>query len=215
MQLDTQKDEVSQYLRSAHANRYAEARVSRCMNTRHAEGQMDVEVSSGMAREHAKGHVYAHVSPRMQPEACGMTHMCLGGESLLAGVFYIYSTPLLIFIDPKTLKDVGPKYCREVRKDCPEVKEGSFRVLISPYQSIQDIDVGFLTSETASDLGNPDRSRCQFVDPRLETMSGLTGRGPESGGLGLTWLDHQGRVSHVDVTAPGESDRGPGHGDSD
>ncbi|KAF2551772.1 hypothetical protein F2Q68_00037530 [Brassica cretica] len=28
-------------------------------------------------------------------------------------------------------------------------------------------------------------------------------------------VDHQGRVSHVDVTAPGESDRGPGHGDSD
>ena len=28
-------------------------------------------------------------------------------------------------------------------EDCPEVKEGSFRVLISPDQSIQDIDVGF------------------------------------------------------------------------
>ncbi|KAF3540138.1 hypothetical protein F2Q69_00020344 [Brassica cretica] len=28
-------------------------------------------------------------------------------------------------------------------------------------------------------------------------------------------VDHQGRVSHVDVTAPGESDRGLGHGDSD
>ncbi|KAF2553499.1 hypothetical protein F2Q68_00033681 [Brassica cretica] len=81
------------------------------------------------------------------------------------------------------------------------------------------------------------RSRCQFVDPRLETMSGLkprggsssslhviassngttkpAGRGPESGGLGLTWFYHQGRVSHMDVAAPGESDRGPGHGDSD
>ncbi|KAG5388668.1 hypothetical protein IGI04_030209, partial [Brassica rapa subsp. trilocularis] len=31
----------------------------------------------------------------------------------------------------------------------------------------------FLTSETASKLGEPDRSRCQFVDPRLATMSGL------------------------------------------
>ncbi|KAF3523207.1 hypothetical protein F2Q69_00049929 [Brassica cretica] len=29
-----------------------------------------------------------------------------------------------------------------VPKDCPEVKKGSFRVLISPDQSIQDIDVG-------------------------------------------------------------------------
>ncbi|KAF2542129.1 hypothetical protein F2Q68_00031032 [Brassica cretica] len=38
MQLDTQKHEVLQYVRSAHANRHAEARVSRCMNTRHAEG---------------------------------------------------------------------------------------------------------------------------------------------------------------------------------
>ncbi|KAF3539351.1 hypothetical protein F2Q69_00024109 [Brassica cretica] len=52
MQLDTQKHEVSQYLRSAHANRHAEARVSRCMNTIHAEGQVDVEVSYGMARRH-------------------------------------------------------------------------------------------------------------------------------------------------------------------
>ncbi|KAG2292848.1 hypothetical protein Bca52824_039517 [Brassica carinata] len=65
MQLDTQKHEVSQYLQSAHANRHAEARVSRCMNTRHAEGQVHVEVSYGMARRHATGHVDAHVSPRM------------------------------------------------------------------------------------------------------------------------------------------------------
>ncbi|KAF3593997.1 hypothetical protein DY000_02021937 [Brassica cretica] len=107
MQLDTQKHEVSQYLRSAHANRHAEARVSRCTNTRHAEGQLYVEVSSGMDRKHAKGHVYAHVSPHMQSKACEMTHRRLGGESLLAGVFYIYSAPLLVFIDPKTLKDVG------------------------------------------------------------------------------------------------------------
>ncbi|KAF2540152.1 hypothetical protein F2Q68_00030404 [Brassica cretica] len=34
-----------------------------------------------------------------------------------------------------------PINCREVPKDCPEVKEGSFQVLISPDQSIQDIDV--------------------------------------------------------------------------
>ncbi|KAF2532559.1 hypothetical protein F2Q70_00030531 [Brassica cretica] len=75
MQLDTQKHVVSQYLRSAHANRHAEARVSRCMNTKHAEGQVEVEVSSGMAREHATWHVDAHVSPRMRPEACRTTHM--------------------------------------------------------------------------------------------------------------------------------------------
>ncbi|KAF3547798.1 hypothetical protein DY000_02007024 [Brassica cretica] len=79
MQLDTQKHEVLQYLRSAHANRHAEARVSRCINTRHAEGQVDVEVSYGMARRHATGDVDAHVSPRMRPEACETTHMRSGG----------------------------------------------------------------------------------------------------------------------------------------
>ncbi|KAF3499943.1 hypothetical protein F2Q69_00040645 [Brassica cretica] len=103
MQLDTQKHEVSQYLQSAHANRHAEARVSRCMNTRHAEGQVDVEVSSGSARKHATGHVDAHVSSRMRPEACETTHMRSGGIS----------------------------------------EEVFFRVLISPDQSTQDIDVGF------------------------------------------------------------------------
>ncbi|KAF3523582.1 hypothetical protein F2Q69_00046510 [Brassica cretica] len=86
-------------MRSAHANRHAEARVSRCMNTRHAEKKVDVEVSYGMARRHATGNVDSHVSPRMRPEA--------------------------------------------FPKDCPEVKEGSFQVLISPDQSIQDIDFGF------------------------------------------------------------------------
>ncbi|KAF3511847.1 hypothetical protein F2Q69_00004590 [Brassica cretica] len=150
MQLDTQKHEVSQYLRSAHANRHAEARVSRCINTKHAEGQVDVEVSYGMDR-----------SP------------------------------------DQSIQDIGV----------------GFWDLASRYQD-EDLEgrkmVWFLTSETASELGKPVRSRCQFVDPRLETMSGLTGRGPESGGLGLTWLDHQDRVSHVDVAAPGESDRGPG-----
>ncbi|KAF3507470.1 hypothetical protein F2Q69_00006288 [Brassica cretica] len=84
MQLDTQKHEVSQYLRSAHANRHAEAHVSRCMNTRHAEGKVDVEVSYGMARRHETGHVDAHVSPRMQPEACEMTHMRSGGIVLIS-----------------------------------------------------------------------------------------------------------------------------------
>ncbi|KAF2575958.1 hypothetical protein F2Q70_00001149 [Brassica cretica] len=97
------RTKVSQYLRSAHANRHAEARVSRCMNTRHAEGQVDVEVSSGSARRHATGHVDAHVSPRMRPEACETTHMRSGGIS----------------------------------------EEVFFRVLISPDQSTQDIDVGF------------------------------------------------------------------------
>ncbi|KAF3526636.1 hypothetical protein F2Q69_00048285 [Brassica cretica] len=66
----------------------------------------------------------------------------------------------------------------------------------------------FLTSETASEIGKLDRSRCHCF---LKWSC----RGLESGGLSLTWLDHQGRVSHVDVTAPGETDRGPGHGDSD
>ncbi|KAF3593586.1 hypothetical protein DY000_02020479 [Brassica cretica] len=41
----------------------------------------------------------------------------------------------------------------------------------------------FLTSETASELGKSDRSRCQFVDPRLETMSGLKPCGGSSSSL--------------------------------
>ncbi|KAF2611474.1 hypothetical protein F2Q70_00010436 [Brassica cretica] len=140
MQLDTQKHEVSQYLRSVHGNRHAEARVSRCMNTRHAEGQVDVEVSSGMAREHATWHVNAHVTPRMRPEACRTTHRRSGGSFLLAGNFYIYPATLVHFYSFRHTKDT-PK--TEVSKDCPEVKEGSFRVLIGPDQSIQDIGVGF------------------------------------------------------------------------
>ncbi|KAF3611423.1 hypothetical protein DY000_02049383 [Brassica cretica] len=48
MQLDTQKHEVSQYLRSAHANRHAEARVSRRMNPRHAESYLYVVISPGI-----------------------------------------------------------------------------------------------------------------------------------------------------------------------
>ncbi|KAF2615299.1 hypothetical protein F2Q70_00012565 [Brassica cretica] len=48
MQLDTQKHEVSQYLRSAHANRHAEARVSRRMNPRHAESYVYVVMSPGI-----------------------------------------------------------------------------------------------------------------------------------------------------------------------
>ncbi|KAF3536647.1 hypothetical protein F2Q69_00024111 [Brassica cretica] len=161
MQLDTQKHEVSQYLRSANANRHAEARVSRCMNTRHAEGQVDVEVFYGMARRHATWHVDAHVSPRMRPEACETTHMRLGGMFLSAGNFYIYPAILHHFYSSHSIETKA-----KLLKDCPEVKEGSFRVLISPDQSIQDIDVGFwdlasrfLTSETASELGKPVRSR--------------------------------------------------------
>uniref|UniRef100_A0A0D2ZQB0 Retrotransposon gag domain-containing protein n=1 Tax=Brassica oleracea var. oleracea TaxID=109376 RepID=A0A0D2ZQB0_BRAOL len=62
-------------------------------------------------------------------------------------------------------------------------------ILLTPDQFIQDIEVGFwdltsryqdedleeikgvwfLTSETASELGRPVRSRCQFVDPRLDS----------------------------------------------
>ncbi|KAF3505823.1 hypothetical protein F2Q69_00004589 [Brassica cretica] len=48
MQLDTQKHEVSQYLRSAHANRHAEARVSRRMKPRHAESYVYVVMSPGI-----------------------------------------------------------------------------------------------------------------------------------------------------------------------
>ena len=105
MQIDTQKHEVSQYLRSAHANRHAEARVSRCMNTIHAERQVDVEVSSGMARDHATGHVDAHMSPRMRPEAWRMTHRRSSGLFLLVGNFYIYPATLVHFYSFRHTKE--------------------------------------------------------------------------------------------------------------
>ncbi|KAF3514629.1 hypothetical protein F2Q69_00008077 [Brassica cretica] len=140
------------------------------MNTRHAEGQVDMEVSSGMAREHATGHLDAHVSPRMRPEACRTTHMRSGGSFLLAGNFYIYPATLVHFYSLRHTKDTTkrgleregerererekevrcfrsidifrrPINCREVPKDCPEEKKSSFRVLISPDQFIQDIEV--------------------------------------------------------------------------
>ncbi|KAF3587693.1 hypothetical protein F2Q69_00028329 [Brassica cretica] len=44
----------------------------------------------------------------------------------------------------------------------------------------------FLTSETASELGKPVRSMCQFVDPRLLTMSGLRNSGSLSETSSLT-----------------------------
>ncbi|KAF3598073.1 hypothetical protein DY000_02025266 [Brassica cretica] len=128
MQLDKQKHEVSQYLRSAHANRHAEARVSRCMNTRHAEGQVDVEVSYGMAREHATGHVDAHVSPRIRPEACRTTHRRSSGSFLLADNFYIYPTTLVHFYSFRHTKDTpkrGLERERErERSEVPDIGEG-------------------------------------------------------------------------------------------
>ncbi|KAF3530042.1 hypothetical protein DY000_02039975 [Brassica cretica] len=116
----------------------------------------------------------------MQPEACGMTHRRLCGESLLAGVFYIYSAPLLVFIDPEKHKDVG-QYIQDI--------DVGFWELTSHYQD-EDLEgikgVWFLTSETPSELGKSDRSRCHFVDPRLETMSGLKPRGSSSSSLQVT-----------------------------
>ncbi|KAF2550466.1 hypothetical protein F2Q68_00034551 [Brassica cretica] len=150
MQLDTQKHVVSQYLRSAHANRHAEARVSRCMNTKHAEGKLDMEVSYGMAREHATWHVDAHVSPNMRPEACWTTHMRSGGSFLLAGNFYIYPDTLVHFCSFRHTKDT-PK----LPKDCPEEKEGSFQVLICPDQFIQDIEVPYIRDDFRARIAGP------------------------------------------------------------
>ena len=110
--------------------------------------------------------MYAHVSPRMRPEACRTTHRRSGGSFLLAGNFYIYPATLIDFYSFRHTKDTPkrglererekevrcfrsidifrrPINCRKVPKDCPEEKEGSFRVLISPDQFIQDTEVGF------------------------------------------------------------------------
>ncbi|KAF3522705.1 hypothetical protein F2Q69_00046139 [Brassica cretica] len=152
------------------------------MNTRHAEGQVDVEVSSGMAREHATGHVDAHVSLCMRPEACKTIHRRSGGSFLLAGNFYIYPATLVHFYSFRHTKDTpkrGLERERErERSEFIQDIEVGFWDLTSRYQD-EDLEriKGFLRSETASELGLPDQSRCQFVDPRLETMSGLKPRG--------------------------------------
>ncbi|KAF3512820.1 hypothetical protein F2Q69_00007257 [Brassica cretica] len=49
----------------------------------------------------------------------------------------------------------GPKFCREVRKYYPEAKGGYVRLLISPVQSNQDIDVGFWLSTLRSTSCSP------------------------------------------------------------
>ncbi|KAG5388548.1 hypothetical protein IGI04_030089 [Brassica rapa subsp. trilocularis] len=136
MQLDTQKHEVSQYLQSAHANRRAEARVSRCMNTRHAEGQVDVEMSSGMAREHSEGHVDTHVSPRMRPDACRTTHKRSVAHSYWPATSIYTQLPWFTFTHsdtPSTKKNVS----RERERERERGKKAS------PDQFIQDIEVGF------------------------------------------------------------------------
>ncbi|KAF2541588.1 hypothetical protein F2Q68_00031029 [Brassica cretica] len=140
MQLDTKKHEVSQYLRSAHANRHAEARVSRCMNTRHAEGKVDVEVSSG-----------AWVANPYWPVSSIYTQLPCS--------FSLIPKNIKMWVrerdrSRKRKQEIPSCYenfrefprteiLREVPKDYPKVKESSFRVLISPGQYIQDIDVGF------------------------------------------------------------------------
>ena len=81
--------------------------MSQCMHSIDEASHLDVSGVLLHVCETCLTKCVQHVSPRMGPEVCGLTHMRLGGESLLAGVFYIYSAPLLIFIDPKTHKDVG------------------------------------------------------------------------------------------------------------
>lgn len=53
---------------------------------------------------------------------------------------------------------------------------------------------------------------CMLLLPQMVPLSRSC---LESCELGLTWFDHQGRVSHLDLKTPGESDRGLGNGDSD
>ncbi|KAF3511166.1 hypothetical protein F2Q69_00006290 [Brassica cretica] len=124
MKLDTQKHEVSQYLRSAHANRHAEARVSRCMNTKHAEGQVDVEVYYGMARRHATGHVDAHVSPRMRPEPCETTHMRSGGIVYLVLVLLCENlVVVLVVVCRSLLPQMPPASPIEVRGTATPIQD--------------------------------------------------------------------------------------------
>ncbi|KAF3557545.1 hypothetical protein F2Q69_00013738 [Brassica cretica] len=86
-------------------------------------------------------------------------------------------------------------------KNCPEAKEDSVRVQISPSKPVSFFMI-----------------KPRFFPSRGHLFLKLVPLSrPRSGKwwARFSLVDHQGRVSHVDVTAPGESDRGPGHGDSD
>ncbi|KAF3584158.1 hypothetical protein F2Q69_00027548 [Brassica cretica] len=155
MQLDTQKHEVSQYLRSAHANRHAEARVSRCMNTRHAEGQV--------------AHSYWLATS---------IYTQLPGSFLLIQTHQGHSKTWLREREKEVrcFRSIDifrrPINWREVPKDCPEEKEGSFRVMISPDEFIQDIEVGFW--DLTSRYQDGDLEGIKGVGQHLESKSRAT-----------------------------------------
>ncbi|KAF3540035.1 hypothetical protein F2Q69_00022327 [Brassica cretica] len=89
-------------------------------------------------------------------------------------------------------------------KNCPETKEGYVRVQFSLSRPFFGQDLS--DQPTASRL---EHCHCFLkLVPLSRSWSGKWW-------ARFSLVDHQGRVSHVDVTAPGESDRGPGHGDSD
>ncbi|WZZ30435.1 hypothetical protein YC2023_013836 [Brassica napus] len=82
MQHDMYKHEMLSYLQPKHVDRHVADRVSRHMDSTHAASHLDVGVSLSMLLSHAERHVCTRVSPRMQPEACGLTHSRLCGSIL-------------------------------------------------------------------------------------------------------------------------------------
>ncbi|KAF3546772.1 hypothetical protein DY000_02008692 [Brassica cretica] len=160
-----------------------------------------------MAREHATGHLDAHVSPCMRPEACRTTHMRSGGSFF--GNFYIYPANLVQFYSLRHTKDTTkrglererdrekevrcfrsidifrrPINCREVPKDCPEEKECSFRVLISPEQFIQDIEVPDIVDGFRARIFGPNLVVvlvvvCRSLLPQMPPVSPIEDQGTE------------------------------------
>ncbi|KAF3608954.1 hypothetical protein DY000_02047956 [Brassica cretica] len=236
MQDDMYKHEMSPYLQPKHADRHVAGRVSRRMDSSHAASYLDVGVSLSMLLSHAERHVCARVSPHMQPKACRLTHSRLCGSILLVDDFYkypylpsvsdIHSTP-----KAKSSVQISPSKLLSILYDEEEVlsrQRSVPRVQISQSSEVRYSAGRFeeLSISGRRFCSSPDQSIEAFfsdqpAESRLEHCHCFLKLVPLSRSWSGKWLarfslvDHQGRVSHVDVTAPGESDRGPGHGDSD
>ncbi|KAG5385279.1 hypothetical protein IGI04_036749, partial [Brassica rapa subsp. trilocularis] len=92
--------------------------VSQRMKSVHAERHVDVGVSLYMRVRHESRHVGARVSPHMQPEACGPTHSHSYGHFSLACHLYKY---------PATFHNFHSSHSRERERE-REKESGQLRV---------------------------------------------------------------------------------------
>ncbi|KAF3585523.1 hypothetical protein F2Q69_00026186 [Brassica cretica] len=184
MQHDMYKHEMSPYLQPKHADRHVAGRVSRRMDSSHAASHLEVGVSLSMLLSHATRHVCARVSPRMQPEACGLTHSRLCGSILLVDDFYKY--PCLPSVsDIHSTPKAKRKFCPNKLSKLLSILYGQEEVLyrersVPRVQISQSSEVRYSTGrfEELSRSGrrfcpSPNQSveACQFLHDEAEVMS--------------------------------------------